>query len=84
MVLRKNGDGALFLYKKRAPSPFFPIYFISSAGIALPASDTKVYSNEEDAAYRFAKAGSVSNWFDEADFKTDCLLRVSLYLSPFC
>ena len=25
-----------------------------------------------DPAYRFAKSGSVSNWFDEANFKTDC------------
>lgn len=27
---------------------------------------------EPDVSYRFAKAGSVANWFDEADFKTDC------------
>ena len=27
---------------------------------------------EPDASYRFGKAGSVANWFDEADFKTDC------------
>ncbi len=25
-----------------------------------------------DPAYRLAKSGGVSNWFDEADFKTDC------------
>ncbi len=27
---------------------------------------------QPNAAYRFAKAGGVSNWFDEADFRTDC------------
>ena len=27
---------------------------------------------EPDASYRFGKTGGVSNWFDEADFKTDC------------
>ncbi len=27
---------------------------------------------EPDASYRFAKSGSVANWFDEADFRTDC------------
>ncbi len=27
---------------------------------------------EPDASYRFGKAGSVANWFDEANFKTDC------------
>ena len=25
-----------------------------------------------DASYRFAKSGGIANWFDEADFKTDC------------
>lgn len=28
--------------------------------------------DEPDASYRFAKAGGVAYWFDEADFKTDC------------
>ena len=27
---------------------------------------------EPDASYRFAETGSVANWFDEEDFKTDC------------
>ena len=27
---------------------------------------------EPDASYRYGKSGGVSNWFDEADFKTDC------------
>ena len=25
-----------------------------------------------DASYRFSKSGGISNWFDEADFRTDC------------
>lgn len=28
--------------------------------------------SEPDPAYRFGKTGSVANWFDESDFKTDC------------
>lgn len=28
--------------------------------------------NEPDASYRFAKAGGAANWFDEAEYKTDC------------
>lgn len=28
--------------------------------------------DQPDASYRFGKAGSVSNWFDEEGFKTDC------------
>lgn len=28
--------------------------------------------SQPDASYRFGKTGAVSNWFDEADFKTDC------------
>ena len=32
-----------------------------------------------DPAYRFSQAGGISNWFDEADFKTDCFsIRDSL------
>ena len=27
---------------------------------------------EPDTSYRFAKTGSLANWFDEADFRTDC------------
>ena len=27
---------------------------------------------EPDASYRFGQGGGISNWFDEADFKTDC------------
>ncbi len=27
---------------------------------------------EPDASYRFAKTGSVANWFDEDEYKTDC------------
>lgn len=29
-------------------------------------------ADQPDASYRFGQAGSVSNWFDEEDFRTDC------------
>ena len=37
-------------------------------------SDTMTIRKVEtpDASYRFGQAGGVANWFDEADFKTDC------------
>lgn len=28
--------------------------------------------SEPDASYRFGKKGAVANWFDEADFRSDC------------
>ena len=36
--------------------------------------DTMVIRRVEqpDTSYRFAQAGGISNWFDEADFRTDC------------